>query len=110
MELMANTCENYLCGISFHATVHEGATMTMGSAEPDRFDRAYENYMKEIGGNASAKQIELLLAKVAQERAVTVEQIGRKIGLLMGRRFQENKSDPEWLLLCSIRRDLTGLL
>jgi hypothetical protein len=82
----------------------------MGRAEPDNFERAYDNYIREVGGNAPAKDVELLLAKVARERAVTVEQIGRKIGLLMGRRFQENTSDPEWLLLCSIRKDLSSLL
>jgi hypothetical protein len=76
----------------------------------NKFERAYDDYIEAVKGNASAKQLEHLLAKVAQERAVTVEQIGRKIGLLMGRRFQENKTDPEWLLLCSIRNDLSGLL
>jgi hypothetical protein len=80
-------------------------------SKPDKFQRAYDNYIRAVEGNASsAKEIELLLARVARERAATVEQIGRKIGLLMGRRFQENQTDPEWLLLCSIKRDLSGLL
>lgn len=76
----------------------------------NKFERAYDEYIRAVEGSASAKDVEYLLVKVARERAVTVDQIGRKIGLLMGRRFQENRTDPEWLLLCSIKRDLSVLL
>ena len=85
-------------------------TKRLTDACPDKFERAYDNCIKAIEGKASAIEVQELLGKVARERAVTVEQIGRKIGLLIGRRFQENKTDPEWLLLCSIKRDLSTLL
>ena len=85
-------------------------TIRLTDACSDKFERAYDNCIKAIEGKASAIEVQELLAKVARARAVTIEQIGRKIGLLMGRRFQENKTDPEWLLLCSIKRDLSALL
>jgi hypothetical protein len=77
---------------------------------PEKFERAYENCIQAIEGLGSAREVQDLIAKVARARATNVEQIGRKIGLLMGRRFQESQTDPEWLLLCSIKRDLSHLL
>lgn len=85
-------------------------TRRFTDGHPDKFERAYENCIQAIEGRGSAREVQDLLAKVARARATSVEQIGRKIGLLMGRRFQESKTDPEWLLLCSIKRDLSHLL
>jgi hypothetical protein len=93
------------CKSSYNKT-----TKRLNNACSEKFERTYDDCIKAIEGKASAIEVQELLGKVARERAVTVEQIGRKIGLLMGRRFQENKTDPEWLLLCSIKRDLSALL
>ena len=79
-------------------------------SKPDRFQRVYDNYIRAVEGNASsAKEIELLLARVAESVRLCRANWAQD-WTIGGPSLPKNQTDPEWLLLCSIKPDLSGLL
>jgi hypothetical protein len=62
-------------------------------------------------GNLDAVQVYNSLQKLIHARAVTTEQISRKVAILIGLQHdQQNPSAGERLLLSSIKRDLDGMV
>jgi hypothetical protein len=89
---------------------------TVGSAlrvegDQDPFEKAYADYSNadKAPDDMDGTRLYSVVQRLIHTRAVTTEQIGRKVEILLGLLGETSQSRPERELLASIKEDLAAI-